>query len=127
MEAVDFLRGFNDEATIRPVPLVHERLVSKQVAQKSQGGAMNRRYFGVSVAAAVLLAQQVRLAVAQDAGQPSSGIDTDAAWRPRDAATGFVESLDEAARKAVSFPLEGDQRTSWSNLPVAIVPRVGIS
>jgi len=45
----------------------------------------------------------------------------------RDAATAFLESLDEAARKIVSFPLEADQRTSWSNLPVALVPRVGIS
>src|SRR5262249_1253659 len=88
---------------------------------------MNRRHFGVSVAAAVLLAQQVRQAIAQDVGQPSPGVDTDAAWRMRDAATAFIESLDEAGRKAVSFPLEGDQRTSWSNLPVAIVPRVGIS
>jgi hypothetical protein len=27
----------------------------------------------------------------------------------------------------VSFPLEAAQRTSWSNLPVAIIPRVGLS
>jgi hypothetical protein len=45
----------------------------------------------------------------------------------RDAASAFLETLDEAARKAVSFPLQADQRTSWSNLPVALVPRVGIS
>ena len=86
---------------------------------------MNRRHFGLSVAAAVLLAQQLREAVAQSAGQPRSA-DTDAAWRMRDAAA-FLASLDEAARKAVSFPLEADQRTSWSNLPVALVPRVGVN
>jgi len=86
---------------------------------------VNRRHFGLSISAAVLLAQQLREAVAQGAGQlPSS---SDSAWRMRDAATAFLESLDEAARKIVSFPLEADQRTSWSNLPVALVPRVGIS
>ena len=88
---------------------------------------MNRRHFGLSVAAAVLLAQQLREAVAQSAGQPRSIGDTDAAWRVRDAAAAFLASLDEATRKAVSFPLEADQRTSWSNLPVALVPRVGVN
>jgi hypothetical protein len=88
---------------------------------------MHRRQFGLSFAAAVLLAQQLREAVAQGASQPLSTADTDSAWRMRDAATAFLESLDEPARKAVSFPLEAHQRTSWSNLPVAIVPRVGIS
>src|SRR5215470_5886715 len=88
---------------------------------------MNRRHFGLSVAAAVLLAQQLREAVAQSAGQPPSTGDTDAASRMRDAAAAFLASLDEAARKAVSFPLEADQRTSWSNLPVALVPRVGMN
>src|ERR1700746_4202410 len=88
---------------------------------------MNRRHFGLSVAAAVLLARQLREAVAQTPGQPPSTGDTDAEWRMRDAATAFLASLDEAARKAVSFPLEVDQRTSWSNLPVALVPRVGVN
>src|SRR6516225_3368323 len=88
---------------------------------------MNRRHFGLSVAAAVLLARQLREAVAQSAGQPPSTGDTDAAWRMRDAAAAFLASLDEATRKAVSFPLEADQRTSWSNLPVALVPRVGMN
>ena len=88
---------------------------------------MNRRHFGLGATAAVLLAQQLRQAFAQDAGRPASRVDTDAAWRMRDAATALLESLDEAARKAVSFPLEADQRTSWSNLPVALVPRVGVN
>jgi hypothetical protein len=88
---------------------------------------MHRRQFGLSIAAAVLLAQQLRQAVAQGASQSPSNVDTDSAWRMRDAATALLESLDEAARKTVSFPLEADQRTSWSNLPVALVPRVGIN
>jgi Protein of unknown function (DUF3500) len=88
---------------------------------------MNRRHFGLSTTAAVLLAQQFRQALAQDAGRPASSADADSAWRMRDAATAFLESLDEAVRKAVSFPLEADQRTSWSNLPVALVPRVGVN
>jgi Protein of unknown function (DUF3500) len=87
---------------------------------------MHRRHFGLSIAAAVLLAQQLREAVAQDAGRSSSGVDTDSAWRMRDAAAAFLASLNEIARKAVSFPLEAGQRTSWSNLPDALVPRVGI-
>ena len=88
---------------------------------------MNRRHFGLSLAAAALLAQQLREAVAQDAGRSPSTADTDFAWRMRDAAAAFLASLDEATRKAVSFPLQADQRTSWSNLPVALVPRVGIN
>ena len=51
---------------------------------------MNRRHFGLSVAAAVLLARQLREAVAQSAGQPPSTGDTDAAWRLRDAAAAFL-------------------------------------
>src|SRR5262245_43839790 len=88
---------------------------------------MHRRHFGLSVAAAVLLAQQMREAVAQDAGRSPSSADAEAAWRMRDAAIAFLGSLDEPTRKAVSFPLEAGQRTSWSNLPVAIVPRIGVS
>jgi hypothetical protein len=88
---------------------------------------MNRRHFGLSMAAAGLLAQQLREAVAQDARPSSSQADRESAWRMRDAANAFLASLDQAARAAVSFPLEGDQRTSWSNLPVAIVPRIGIT
>jgi hypothetical protein len=88
---------------------------------------MNRRHFGLSIAAAALLAQQLREGVAQGASQSPSSVDTDSTWRMRDAATAFLESLDDAGRKAVSFPLDAEQRTSWSNLPVAIVRRVGIS
>ena len=85
---------------------------------------MNRRHFGLSMGAAVLLAQQLREAAAQGA---QSAVETDSAARMRDAATAFLASLDPAARTAVSFPLEAPQRTAWSNLPVALVPRVGIN
>jgi hypothetical protein len=88
---------------------------------------MNRRHFGLSVAAAIFLTQQLREAIAQDATQAPSGGHTDSARRMGDAAGAFLASLDEAARKAVAFPLEADQRTSWSNLPVAIIPRIGLS
>ena len=88
---------------------------------------MNRRHFGLSIAAATLFTRQLREALAQDASQSPSGVDTDLTRRMRDAARAFLESLGEAGRKAVSFPLEADQRTSWSNLPVAIVPRIGLS
>jgi len=85
---------------------------------------MNRRHFGLSMGAAVLLAQQLREAAAQGA---QSAVETDSAARMRDAATAFLASLFPAARTAVSFPLEAPQRTAWSNLPVALVPRVGIN
>jgi hypothetical protein len=65
--------------------------------------------------------------VAQGASQLPSAAATDAERRMRDAAIAFLASLDAAARRTVSFPLDADQRTSWSNLPVALVPRVGIS
>jgi len=88
---------------------------------------MHRRQFALSVGAAVLLCEQLRQAVAQSPRQPVSSADADSAWRMRDAAIAFLESLDDPMRKAVLFPLEAAQRTSWSNLPVAIVPRVGIN
>src|SRR5262249_47916431 len=127
-----FLRGFNGDATLHPCPLSQPSIRLAEIElrtsfENTERGVMNRRHFGLSVAAAVLLAQQLREAVAQAAGRSPSSADTDSASRMRDAATAFLESLDEAARKAVSFPLEADQRTSWSNLPVALVPRVGIT
>ena len=88
---------------------------------------IHRRHFGLSIAAATLLAQQLRQAAAQDTSQSPSAADTESARRMRDAATAFLGSLDESARKDVSFPLDANQRTSWSNLPVALVPRIGLS
>src|SRR3974377_1478540 len=95
--------------------------INASISSKIERDAMNRRHFGLSTAAAVLLAQQLRQTLAQDASRQPSSVDTDSAWRMRDAATAFLESLDEAARKAVSFPLEADQRTSWRKLPAALL------
>jgi hypothetical protein len=81
----------------------------------------------LTVTAAVLLAQQLRQSLAQTASQPASSADTDSAWRMRDAANAFLASLDETARKAIFFPSEAEQRTAWSNLPVALIPRVGVN
>ena len=47
---------------------------------------MNRRYFRLSIAAAIFLTQQLREAIAQDAGQSSSSVDSDSTRRMRDAA-----------------------------------------
>jgi hypothetical protein len=88
---------------------------------------MHRRNFGLSIAAAALLAQRLRQAAAQGASRLPSAADADSAWRMRDTATALLATLDEPTRKTVSFPLEAEQRTSWSNLPVALVPRVGLS
>ena len=65
---------------------------------------MNRRHFGLSIATAIFLTRQLREAIAQDASQSSSSVDTDAARRMRDAAGAFLESLDEAARRADTDP-----------------------
>src|SRR5262245_30266967 len=126
-----FLRRFNENATLHPCPPPRAGIslieCSPVIQNREREAAMNRRHFGLSIATAIFLTRQLREAIAQDAGQSSSSVDTDSARRVRDAAGAFLESLDEAARKAVSFPLEADQRTSWSNLPVAIVPRIGLS
>src|SRR6266446_413988 len=95
--------------------------------QNRARGCMNRRHFGSSFAAAIFLTRQLREAIAQEASRSSSSVDPDSTRRIREAAAAFLESLDESARKAVAFPLETDQRTSWSNLPVGIVPRTGLS
>ena len=88
---------------------------------------MNRRHFGLSVAAAVLLAQQLREAVAQSAGQPRSA-DTDAAWRMRDAAANL--EFEEAARvrdeihRLEANELELPGQAASANVGVAIAARL---
>src|SRR5467141_871344 len=87
---------------------------------------MNRRHFGLSIAAATFLTRQLREAIAQGASRSSSSADTDSTRRMRDAPAACLESLDEAGRNAVSFPLDADHPASWSNLPAANVPRIGL-
>ncbi|MDX1403017.1 MAG: DUF3500 domain-containing protein [Woeseiaceae bacterium] len=43
------------------------------------------------------------------------------ATRMTTAALAFIETLDEAERKATVLPLLGDKRTVWSNLPIIMV------
>jgi hypothetical protein len=88
---------------------------------------MNRRHFGLSMGAALLLAQQLREATSQDASRSGTTVERGSAGRMREAASAFLASLDPAARRAVLFPLDAEQRTAWSNLPVALVARVGIN
>jgi cobalamin biosynthesis Mg chelatase CobN len=45
---------------------------------------MNRRHFGLSIAAATFLTRQLREAIAQDASRSSSSADTDSTRRMRD-------------------------------------------
>src|SRR5258708_142367 len=124
------LRGFNGRTMLRrfrPARASIRLIGTPHAIQNRARGAMNRRHFGLSIAAATFLTRQLREAIAQHASRSSSSADTDSTRRMRDAAAAFLESLDEAGRNAVSFPLNADQRASWSNLPVAIVPRIGLS
>jgi hypothetical protein len=45
----------------------------------------------------------------------------------REAATAFLNSLSDEQRTTTLFPLNANQRTVWSNLPVGLVPRVGVA
>src|SRR5262249_57686656 len=106
------LPGFNVGATPGPCPSGQARARLEIAFKSIERAAMNRRHFGLSVAAAALLAQQLREAVAQGPGQPPSSVDTDSAWRMRDAATALLESLDDAGRRAAFSPLAAAPRTS---------------
>lgn len=87
---------------------------------------MNRRNFTLALPGAVLLAEHINGAIAQEANRPAADTDSVGAARMRSAASAFLGSLDELTRKKVVFPLAADQRASWSNLPVGISPRVGV-
>lgn len=48
------------------------------------------------------------------------------AQRIHEAAIAFLDSLDERQRAAVTFALEGEGRTNWSNTPPYVHPRPGL-
>lgn len=84
---------------------------------------MDRRQFAAALPAALVAAHPLGSALAQSAaagGAPTAG-------RMREAARELLAALDDAQRKAASFPLDSAKRAAWSNLPVSIVPREGVS
>lgn len=84
---------------------------------------MDRRQFAAAVAATILTAAPIAPLLAQGTSRAAHT----GTRRVRDAARAFLAVLDDDARKAVTFPLDSMKRTAWSNLPVSIVPRSGIS
>src|SRR5258705_10625094 len=88
---------------------------------------MHRRQFILSAplaAAAALTIERAAAQALQTEGAPAEAL---AAGRMRQAAAALLVSLTESQRKSASFPLGAGQRTAWSNLPVGVVPRVGVS
>ena len=72
-------------------------------------------------------------AVAIDAGQPRGTVAqaqtssaAAATSRITAAAHALLATLDDAGRARVQFPLEGPQKTRWSNLPTGIFERQGL-
>jgi hypothetical protein len=60
------------------------------------------------------------------AAQSPAGMPADATSRIVAAANAVLASLDEAGRARVQFPLDGPQRTRWSNLPSPMFQRQGL-
>lgn len=88
---------------------------------------MHRRQFtlGVPVIAAAALA--IQRVAAQVPRGPVLSAEAQAAPRMRREAAAFLASLSPDQRRSASFALGAEQRTVWSNLPVSMVPRVGVS
>src|ERR1039457_6092111 len=58
----------------------------------------------------------------------SAAVAQTATSRIVSAANAFLSTLDQKQRQSVSFAFNDEQqRRRWSNLPVAIVPRAGLS
>lgn len=86
---------------------------------------MHRRDFALGIPLIAAAALTIRRVAAEvPAGPPVAR--PEAASRMRRDAIAFLASLSADQRRAASFPLSANERTIWSNLPVAMVPRVGV-
>jgi Protein of unknown function (DUF3500) len=75
--------------------------------------------FSVALAAAAGTAQRsARPATATKSGEATARIVS--------AAQALIATLDEAGRAKVQFPIDGPQKTRWSNLPTGIFERQGL-
>lgn len=85
--------------------------------------------FRLLTAVAALLGLGLIVSATVTASRPSSQSRTtgpsDAASRIVTAAQAVLASLDDAGRAKVQFPLEGPQKTRWSNLPSPMFERQG--
>ena len=87
---------------------------------------MHRRDFVLTLPIVTAAALTIGTAAAQQAERPPGRGEALAARRMKRWAGVFLASLPEAQRSALMFPLDSNERTRWSNLPVANVPRVGV-
>ena len=85
---------------------------------------MNRRELAAAIFFTIAPAK-LSGSKAQDTG--GHGGETGTARRMRAACAEFLTSLDDAARAAVSYPLDSQKRAAWSNIPISMVPRPGVS
>jgi hypothetical protein len=88
---------------------------------------MHRRQFILSAPLAAAAGLAIQKAAAQVSLTEAPPAEALAAGRMRHSAAAFLASLTEQQRKSASFQLGAEQRTAWSNLPVGLVPRVGVS
>ncbi|HLH95937.1 MAG TPA: DUF3500 domain-containing protein [Xanthobacteraceae bacterium] len=88
---------------------------------------MHRRDFVLTAGLAATVAATIRASLAQEADGPATRDGVLATQRMRRSARAFLASLSDEQRRTVIFPLNAGERTQWSNLPVANVPRVGLS
>jgi hypothetical protein len=58
--------------------------------------------------------------------QSPAGTSADATARIVAAANALLASLDDGGRAKVQFPLDGPQKTRWSNLPSPMFQRQGL-
>ena len=79
----------------------------------------------VTAVAAVAIGATCITAVSQEAHKAALG-SAASAQRIHEAAIAFLESLSEPQRAALTFPLEGEDRTNWSNTPSYVHPRPGL-
>ena len=75
---------------------------------------------------AVFVAVVVTLPAQRGAAPSPSTASTDATSRIVAAAQKVLSTLDDAGRAKVQFPLDGEQRGRWSNLPSGIFTRQGL-
>jgi len=94
---------------------------------RAESAGLNRRGFALACSASAIWASLVANAAAQTPVPPPDFGGGDLARRMREAAGAFLDSLDETSRKAVAFPIASNDRATWSNLPVGLTARVGVS
>ncbi|HVQ41226.1 MAG TPA: DUF3500 domain-containing protein [Vicinamibacterales bacterium] len=83
------------------------------------------RPLGIALLGAALIGSGIAITHSASAQSPSA-TSADATSRIVAAANAVLASLDDAGRAKVQFPVEGPQKTRWSNLPSPMFQRQGL-